>query len=114
MCSKRVKKRSRRKMECCLHHGAGVAARLAAVPHQEGAVPLPSQQRLRLAAVDVSEAPQTLVVMRKVLLILHHAVLAERAETEDCEEAALLEYFYFLLRLRAACTVGAGAPLCDL
>lgn len=101
-------------MECCLHHGAGVAARLAAVPHQEGAVPLPSQQRLRLAAVDVSEAPQTLVVMRKVLLILHHAVLAERAETEDCEEAALLEYFYFLLRLRAVCTVWAGAPLCDL
>lgn len=82
-------------MESFLHHGAGVAARLAAVPHQEGAVPLPSQQRLRLAAVDVSEAPQTLVVMRKVLLILHHAVLAERAETEDCEDAALLEYFCF-------------------
>ena len=60
-----------------LHHGAGVAAWFAAVSDQEGAVSLPSEQRLRLRAVDVSKTPQTLIVVRKVLLILHHAVLAE-------------------------------------
>lgn len=60
-----------------VHHGAGVAARLAAVPDQEGPVSLPAEQRLGLNPVDVPQTPQTLVVVRKVLLILHHAVLTE-------------------------------------
>lgn len=64
-----------------LHHGAGVAARLAAVSDQEGSVSLPAEQRLGLKAVDVSQPPQTLVVVRKVLLILHHAVLTEGGDT---------------------------------
>lgn len=58
-----------------LHHGAGVAARLAAVPDQEGSVPLAAQQALGLQPVHVPQTPQPLVVVRKVLLILHRAVL---------------------------------------
>lgn len=85
-------KRRRKRKECFLHHRAGVAACLAAVPDQEGAVPLPSEQRLGLAAVDVSQAPQTLVMVRKVLLILHHAVLTERVETEDVRTLKLLQF----------------------
>lgn len=60
-----------------LHHGAGVAARLAAVPDQEGPVSLAAQQRLGLRAVDVAQTPQTLVMVREVLLVLHHAVLTD-------------------------------------
>lgn len=64
-----------------LHHGAGVAARLAAVPDQEGPVSLAAQQRLGLRAVDVAQTPQTLVVVREVLLVLHHAVLTDTHRT---------------------------------
>lgn len=59
-----------------VHHAAGVAARLAAVPDHEGAVPLPSQEALGLQTVDVAQAPGALVVMGQVLLVLHHGVLA--------------------------------------
>lgn len=59
-----------------VHDGAGVASRLAAVADQEGSVLLASQQRLGLTAVDVAQTPQTLVVVREVLLVLHRAVLA--------------------------------------
>lgn len=64
-----------------LHHGAGVASRLAAVPDQEGPVSLAAQQRLGLRAVDVAQTPQTLVVVREVLLVLHHAVLTDTHRT---------------------------------
>lgn len=70
---RRDKRRHRKRS---VHDGAGVAARFAAVPNQEGSVSLSTQQRLGLSAVDVSQTPQMLVVVRKVLLILHHAVLA--------------------------------------
>lgn len=72
-----------------LHNGAGgVAARFAAVPDQEGSVSLPSQQSLGLMPVDVPQTPQALVVMRKVLLILHHAVLTERHEEEELQRSS--------------------------
>lgn len=52
------------------HHGAGVAALLAALPDQEGSVRLPQQQLLRLRPPQVAHEPALLVVMGQLLVLL--------------------------------------------
>lgn len=58
-----------------VHNAAGVASCFAAVSNQECSVSLALEKRLRLQSVDVAQSPGALVVMRKVLVIVHHRIL---------------------------------------
>lgn len=58
-----------------IHNAAGVAAGLAALADQECSVSLALQQRLGLQPLDVAQLPGALVVVRQVLVVVHHRVL---------------------------------------
>lgn len=64
-----------------VHYAAGEVSCLAAVPHQECPVPLPPEKGLGLGPVDVPQLPEPLVVVREVLVVIHHGVLTVGAET---------------------------------
>lgn len=64
------------------HHGAGVAALLAALSDQEGAVRLPAEQLLGLGPVQIPDKPALLVVVRQGSFFLVHGA-APRPKREE-------------------------------
>ena len=58
------------------HHRAGIAAPLAALTDEEGAIPLATQHFFSLCAVDLAYIPCAFLMVGKVILILHQRVLA--------------------------------------
>lgn len=63
-----------------VHNTAGVAPGFAAVSDQECSVSLPPEESLRLEPVNVAQLPGALVVVREVLIVLHHRVLTGKRE----------------------------------
>lgn len=61
------------------HHRAGIAAPLAALADEEGAIPLAAQHFLSLCAVDLAHIPCAFFVVGEVVLILHQCILAAGA-----------------------------------